>query len=406
MNLTNISAIIDVSHYFYRFMHVMLAKDDKALLKSNKQVSLVKDIHASIVNDIRSCGFNISRVIMAQDGDYGSWRKQISKYQEVAYKGNRSDRDSIPGIENINKLMSGYCDILNKKNIPSINVKHMEGDDIIKIVTDQLLQENISSIIFSGDGDMVQILRKTESAAVFLYNTNKKTIFSCFPIESKIIINEVEKSSTTPNINDVFEEDGIFDLSTESVITEKNTDLSDIEIVNPTRSLFAKMCAKEVSDNIPSVYYYQKGTQTVSFTELRAKEIFDISYKDANYDLFKNLYTNNEDRMLLANFIYILASGKPKNAADKERIENARTTETITIANNIKRNLTFVWLDEIVYRDNLREIVNMSYEEVLEAVRNKISNLDYGVFDNSLLSDTIYELRQSNTIQSNESCLF
>jgi len=292
-----------------------------------------------------------------------SWRKEyLIKFFErnpthnsFKYKGKRKpDKD----VKLLNKFFENFHDEILPilKQIPGFyaySTIGAEGDDIIAFLVDKFPNNDIA--IWTGDQDIGQLAIDT-SRMVFLLGprhiTSKKRRVSV--IEDKKVMN----FNYNAQLN-------------ESIANLLRNNYYEKIILHPGKVALSKVVARDVSDNIGSIYVrYNAKKEPINITEKRANRflqpIFD-KYDDAT--ILKNLDNLNEDfyneilEILIAEFKI------------KREPENEFKELTDKIKKNYARNIKVIRLS----KEQIPEILIAMINRVFEYHYNGV-DFDYAAF--------------------------
>lgn len=243
--------IVDFNYIFYR---ILFAKTTGVAYPSNilDKQELQRDIIASIHNTIIQYPV-VTQVVICADGGT-SWRTTVPGNEQ--YKANRTDRHSKVDMESAMVVFNNILTTLEHCGIPVLKVPTIEGDDWCCCLSYLLYKQGISSLILSGDKDLLQLLKASEAwnKYVVLYNQFDQTHYLPSPIpESAVDIFSLE---TVGNL-------GVLGLNS--------------TIVDPTTVSLTKIMSGDKSDNVPSAYSYstKNGKSTFGFTEKRVLQLLE-----------------------------------------------------------------------------------------------------------------------------------
>jgi hypothetical protein len=309
-----------------------LGDKTKTFLSQTQDKSALMNEILSEVDKISSKFSNIERIIFVRDAQK-SWRSEFTS--EFVYKGKR-EKDHLPfDMEGFNICMHEFLNILRSKGIYTFNVNGCEGDDALFFLSDFFFQKNQSSIIVSGDSDIKQLIKSKDDFGTFV------SVYDPFARGNKFFVDKKHLAGS-----EVKDFGGIFELQNDVSIV-----IRESIVVEPLKLVLIKILSGDKGDNIPSCYYYQKGTQTVRFTDLRAEELINAKEEiKPNYELIKSLFFDEDLRKTYAKYI-IAHIGK-----------DSPTDELVdTISKGIKRNISLIFLSDFSIpgeiMNNLRNII-------------------------------------------------
>lgn len=212
----------------------------------------IKEQGVKILQDLMSKSISIAlnklngivdNVILVSDG--GSWRKSLEKPLEregVDYKGNRK-RNSDTDWSYIYKSLDSLKQRMNFLGITTTQADECEGDDWCWYWSKKLASDNINSIIWSFDHDLMQLVSdKTmwwnDKDGIFMKCEKKIDVIEFFLIQEKV---------------------SIFENVIKSRI-KKQTEIDPEDIV------MEKVICGDSGDNILSIASYTKGKKTYKVT--------------------------------------------------------------------------------------------------------------------------------------------
>lgn len=252
-----------------------------------------------------------------------SWRREIGSFKpyyvsdediengfNIDYKGIRKKQkeDSSIDYKNFNKEYRNFIDKWYQA-INAINVNRLEGDDIIKLVSDKLKSKDIESCIFSTDNDLTQILN---SHTFMFSNTNNKqmSMSGKFILSSSTYNTYLNRSTTIldklvlshddklVNFNDMMGIN-IMDYQTRTPRQLNN----GIYLSEPYKVILTKIVCGDKSDNIlPIIRWKSKTNKDKSFsvTERMICKAFDDCFMNFTDDSCKQVI---EDPTIRKDFI-------------------------------------------------------------------------------------------------------
>lgn len=119
----------------------------------------------------------IDNVVIVSDG--GSWRKQLpvpTQLQETTYKGNRAPAKELDW-KYIYGALSDLSDSCKALGMTVSNHSAIEGDDWIWYWTRRLNAEGISTIIWSSDNDLKQLIQVDDTLAFTAWYNDKNGVW-------------------------------------------------------------------------------------------------------------------------------------------------------------------------------------------------------------------------------------
>ena len=301
--------------------------------------------------------------------DYKSWRYQyLKEYNKrnqessVSYKGQRKQNNTHINWNNVREVSEEFCNVLKQSNVKIHNVKGAEADDLIYWWSTRLNDQGRSCIIWTRDQDLVQLVNYNPSTDSYtLYYNAMDNQLIVYPGFQKWIENEEDVEMID-----------IFDVDHTMVSKHKVKDFyknltSKIESIFCDEFLFLKVLEGDTSDNIESVWTWQKeqknGTVTKKITENQAKKYLE-KFKKNVQNRFSREY------FFQTNFIREIA----KIVADDLNI-NDQLDEVI---NRLNRNIKIIVLHNNTIPENVLNDIDDSLNELNENrnIKKYLKNTD------------------------------
>lgn len=348
--------IIDGSFFGHRLMHgAGLNFIDNPL--EDKQKFLVSATE-SFLKQIRNVHKNISKVIIAQD--YSSWRKQekiiVPKnfiMESDGYKGNREEKKKAYDEEVFFEVLQEFFDLLESKlDVIVIKRRFAEADDICKILSHEFEQKGIYSLLWTSDGDYLQLLTRYVS----LWKLPKEEFYY-----SNVHYTEADKKN-------------IFSNPTE--IEYMKGDFSESNIgTNPIQTLFDKVIKGDKKDNLPPIFAWTRGTTQGKPNDTHFKKLFENKEVNLSNITEEHLYDFDYMRELISELFVIskqvvyegLDWKKEKNKGFKDILNEALESD------DFKKQV-----DEAmeIYKVNLR-LNHLSYKNIPSEIVTDVKQLFY-----------------------------
>ena len=338
--------LIDVSYIAKKNVWIRSTGESYLSSKEDRE-DMIQSLMISI-NTIYHRYNMVDRIILCFDSVKKSWRFDL-QYKDL-YKSNRhrksSNRYDPMGYR---KMMIEFHEWCLSNGYCSMMYDRAEGDDLLYIASNLLLNAGFSSMICTADKDMQQLVTNKGKDYIYIFNNDTSKTQTHY-------IEEIKQTSTSETtFENFFDEDR--EAQNKSIIYDRCT-----KIV-PQNSLFLKVLAGDKSDCIPSCYTYQKGKQMVGFTELRATSVFDKYYKERFLSDGLTMQKIFSDETLLNELALNVVKEVKKEWSDDDI--------TSCIA-GLKTNLTYIWLNVSCYPSDY-------YDELENYVINQLSN--YGRSD-------------------------
>ncbi len=340
--------LIDGHNFLFRSLYVLPQKKNKKLLSDNESCDLfVSKLSQNINAVLREMEPLVDRCILTLDSR--SWRNDLKL---VDYKGTRKQDESIDwsGFDN---CIEKFVKDIEKYNIVLSKTKQAEADDLIFMWSTLLNSKNIPVIIYSSDRDMLQLVSTHSSGTdTLLWSDVTKKIYVPKDFD-KLVHNESEsfmesfiKGSSSVDIYDRF-------ANLEQSIRKRKLDKIEIDSV---KFIFNKVLVGDKSDNISSIYTYEKNGRTYNVTEAKAEKILEKFVEKTGSLNPEYLYT--EDTLeVLAN-------------ACVEVIPNSTHDDVLSA---IKRNIKYMVLSKQV----IPEEVSNNMLENIRALAKSMKRINY-----------------------------
>jgi 5'-3' exonuclease len=346
-----INVIVDLQLMFYKMAFVNSYKTDGFLYKESHGKVLVKSVFDYVMSGL-SFMRSKERVVFVTDSRGDTWRSFIEK--DSQYKKNR-DKDFKFNIDQFFVCLEDFTKIISDAGLYHLSVSGAEGDDLIYMVSRAMYTAGMKVVIMSEDSDLLQLLRESSSAFVVMYRGNDWAVSNTY-----------SRSGGPVDDLDWLKPDQITDLVGENPMR-----------VNSVHIALIKIMSGDKGDNVKSSYFYDRSGKETSFTELRAKQAIENMERSAGVALtqkyLSQLWESEDERINLAKNMF-LAVGK-------------NSTNHVAVAENIKRNMRYVWLDARAYDEWVAKDMQSACEALLldkEAYKRQrvaLDNLHGGIFD-------------------------
>ncbi|MCM1217034.1 MAG: hypothetical protein NC548_21255 [Lachnospiraceae bacterium] len=338
--------IIDGHNFFFRCFWSCFKQGKKSkLLTTKKEMDMYeKKLMVDFCAIARQMNPIVNDIVFVEDSH--SWRKDLLLQQE--YKGNRKkNQDNIDKV-GFSTVINNFTETLIELGVKVSKVDRSEGDDLIAAWCKNLFDDGKSTLIFSTDKDLTQLLKCVNDVHVIQYSPIQNRLYVC-----QETMDEIDKLNNREITQEnLFEE--IFTISIENNPFQTFVESTDINVVYPEHVRFTKIVGGDTSDNIYPVYY-KPGDGTTKSKGLGPKTVEKI------YTLFKNtlgcefdyhIYSNDDAMKILCNIIYEV--GKIKDDEFTKRM----------LFENIKTNTSLVALtDESIPEDVVVDMFNNIEEE-------------------------------------------
>lgn len=272
MKSSRYTLIIDGNYFLFKTLYVM-PRTSGELLKSDEDAEVfMRKLATDFSYQLRLLDGFIGNVVWTVDSK--SWRKDF--YPQAEYKATRTQDGSL-NWDNFKKVSEGFKEILESKGVVVSRVDGAEGDDLMFAWNTECLAKEQSTIVLTGDRDMLQLVGKNPNndAHCILYSPAHKKAH--VPIgftnwkdeEPSGDFFDVLKSST-----------GMASTAKRMIdLLEKKKGIAVIE-TDPELVRFTKILTGDAGDNVDSAYWYTKtlangSTRTYRITDNKASEIVD-----------------------------------------------------------------------------------------------------------------------------------
>lgn len=307
--------IIDGHNFLFKTLYVLPQKKNKLLLddKDSQELFLSKlsqNLNA-VLRDMKNI---INRCVFVADSH--SWRKDLGG--GVKYKENRTQEELInwKGWEG---CVLKFMDELAKYNIVYSKTPSAEADDMIFSWVNHLSLHSTPTIMYTSDKDMLQLVRRNNDVYNLLYSdVTKKLYVPKGFLDSNKPVSLFDNLNITPTDYDTF---------TQISYLVKKRDLEIVE-VDADVCLYRKIITGDKSDNISSIYSYEKNGRVYNVTEKKADLIIE-QFKENVGDLNQELLFNEDSLRTLSSITSSIVS--------KNENENI-------IFDNLKRNTKYIAL--------------------------------------------------------------
>ena len=320
--------IIDGHNFFFRaFWSVFKQGTKSKLLTTKKEIDTYeKKLMVEFCSVMKQMNPIVNDVVFVEDSH--SWRKELLLQQE--YKGNRKKNQDNIDHNGFSTVISNFTETLVNMGIKVSQVDRSEGDDLISAWCENLFDEGKSTLIFSTDKDLTQILKCVNDVHIIQYSPIQNRLYVCQ--ETKDEIDTLNNRVITQE--NLFEE--LFSISIENNPFQNFVESTNVEVVKPEYVRFTKIVGGDASDNITPVYY-RPATETTRSRGLGEKTVEKI------YETFRNklgcefdyhIYSNEDAMKILCNIIYEVGKIKDDEFTKRMLFENIKTNTTLVSLTN------------------------------------------------------------------------
>jgi len=300
------------------------------LTQRNEREEIIDKVFITINSIIRRYTA-IDRLIFCVDDVYTKSFRYELPYGEL-YKSKRYISEPRYNPESYKTMILEFCEKLDKLNVSHIAVESTEADDLVYCLSNLLFEAGQSSIIISADKDLQQLVKYDGNTFIAMYNYQK----------SSTAFHYVSNNFKSNNETSI---EALFDNSLSSI--NKKIILERHEKIIAEESLFIKILSGDSSDCVPSSFRYEKGTQTINYTDKRAKQLFDAKYVES-FNLGGDIETIFSDKQILGQLA-------------KDMLESVKQEVTmekiLEIVKNLRINKKYIRLHHSEYPNNLYDIM-------------------------------------------------
>ena len=316
--------IIDGHNFFFRSLWSVFrqGKTDKILSTEKDIDAFEKKMMVDFCQVIKQLNPIVRDVVFIRDSH--SWRKDLLLQQE--YKGNRKKSQDNIDKNGFNIATNNFTATIKSMGFKVSSADRSEGDDLIYAWTDTLFNNGISSLIFSTDRDLNQLIKCVNDVHIIQYNPVTSKVFVSKETEDEI--KKMKDPSNTP-YEDLFNEAFSVPIDTNPFI--RFFDSSEIEVVNAEHVRFMKVIGGDTSDNIYPVYY-KKGdgkTRSKGLGEKTVEKIYNKFKEELGCDFNYQIYNQDDSIKLLCNVIYNVAKINDEEFTRRMLYENIKTNATL-----------------------------------------------------------------------------
>jgi hypothetical protein len=311
--------IIDGHNFFYRSLWGVFRQGSNKVLKTQKDKDAYeKKLMIDFCNIVKQMSPVVNDIVFIKDSH--SWRKDLLLQQE--YKGNRKKNQDNIDKEGFGEVINLFSETIKRLGIKVSQVEQSEGDDLIYAWTEVLFRNGKSSLIFSTDKDLTQLVKCVDGVHIIQYAplTNKLYVSK----ESDDLFKSMDKKMDfTPE--NLFGD--AFTVSIENDPFVKFISSMNVEVVEPEVVRFTKVVGGDSSDNIYPVYYKPaEGTSRAKgLGEKTVEKIYNEFSNRLGCQFNYTIYSNDEALKILCNVIYDVAKIKDENFTKRMLLENIKT---------------------------------------------------------------------------------
>ena len=321
--------IIDGNYFLFRTLHVIGKSGSEILGTDEDREMYVRKLATDLAYQLRLIDGFIDNVVWTLDSR--SWRKDF--YPDANYKGTRKKSSDL-NWDNFTKATGEFKNILASHGVVISQIDGAEGDDLIYAWNTECLANGKSTLIFTGDKDLLQLVAKNDS------NDAHSIMYS--PVHKKLYVPQgydkwIEKENTN---NDIFAV-----LKSSVALTTRSKQLVDIMTtkgkatlyeVDPVEVMFTKVLTGDAGDNVAPAYWYTKdsksgSTRTYGVTERKALLVIEDFRK--KHGTLNPMYLHSTEHISdLAKILIRVVNAK--YMSQDQIISNINTNINLMILNN------------------------------------------------------------------------
>lgn len=341
--------IIDGHNFLFRCLYVLPQKKNKKILSDKESKDLfVSKLSQNMNSVIREMEPLVDRCILTLDSR--SWRNDIES--DVDYKGTRNQEDTIDW-DGFKECMDLFVKDIEKYNITVSKTGSAEADDLIFMWSTALNSKNIPVIIYTSDKDMLQLVSANNNGCdTLLWSDVTRKLYvpenfsNIIKNDSTSFMESFMKGSTTVDIYDRF-------ANLEQSIRKRK--LEKIEVDN-IKFIYVKILIGDKSDNISSIYSYEKNGRIYNVTEAKAEKILEKYIKHTGELNMECLFVDDALSDLAKACVEII------NGAEYE-----------SVLKNIKRNINYMVLSKQVLPIEVSEKIMTD----IRGLAKKMKHIDF-----------------------------
>lgn len=315
--------IIDGHNFFFRSLWSVFKQGKNKVLETQKDMDTYeKKLMIDFANVIKQMNPIINDIVFIEDSH--SWRKDLLLQQE--YKGNRKKNQDNIDKNGFNAVINSFTNTLNELGVRVSRVEQSEGDDLIYAWSESLFNDGRSSIIFSTDKDLNQLVKCVNDVHIIQYAPLSNKLY--VSKESNDIIKSLDKKiELTPE--NLFGE--AFAISIENDPFKKFVSGVIVEEVYPEFIRFMKIIGGDTSDNIFPVYYKQGNGETRSkgIGQKTTEKIYNEFSNKLGCSFNFRIYSNEDAMKMLCNIIYDVAKIKDDEFTKRMLLDNIITNNKL-----------------------------------------------------------------------------
>lgn len=241
------SLVIDGNYFLFKTLYVASQSSGELLGTTEDREVYVRKLAIDLAYQIRLMDGFIDQVVWTLDSR--SWRKDF--FPQAEYKATRKQDSSI-NWDGFTQATADFRDILARHGAQISKVAGAEGDDLIYAWCTANMAAGKSTIIMTGDRDMMQLvsMNPAGSAHTMLWAPVQKQFYIPIGLKERITHQpsdffESLRSSTSGH-----------ETITRLLETMPAKGKASIAEVDPVEVMFCKVLTGDTGDNVPPAYWY------------------------------------------------------------------------------------------------------------------------------------------------------
>jgi hypothetical protein len=325
----------------------------------------------------------ISNLVLVRDHD--SWRKEVEPFKPYYVKDNRligykeqreETKEKSPiNYDNFYKVWSEWYDHI-KQYFPNLDIKGLEGDDLLLLLSRKLSAEGIYNTIFCTDGDLKQLV--SDKTILFRNIRSKDTPNGEFVLSSllyNIIFNKTDKMALLQTGDSLYWSKlfGVTLGNIDGTVRQHRELGKGINIAEPAKISLTKIIGGDKKDNIFSIFGWKSSTGTREFkvSELQIeKALNECGWEYTNADC-KGVFDKYENLQIFVNEL--------RKVIHQEHV-NLRENK---ILDHIKHNMKMIILSPNFLPQDLVAEFDKQYDELKDRI---LEGKDYTNYVNQVLT--------------------
>jgi len=352
------SLVIDGNYFLFKTLYVTSQSSGELLGTTSDREVYVRKLAIDLAYQIRLMDGFIDQVVWTLDSR--SWRKDF--FPQAEYKGTRKQDSSI-NWDGFTQATADFRDILARHGAQISKVDGAEGDDLIYAWCTANMAAGKSTIIMTGDRDMLQLvsMNPAGSAHTMLWTPVHKGFYVPLGLNKQ---KARESSDFFESLRSAVSKQESISKLIEIMTTKGKGSLIEVD---PIEVMFCKVLTGDTGDNVPPAYWYttkdRNGkTRTYGVTDDKAMKVV-TEFRKRHGELNPLLLHSAEHVRDLANTLI--------------RVANAKHMSPEQIIGNINVNVSLMILSSRTIPEGILDEMFEHIEETSAAVADlgKLSNM-------------------------------